>query len=192
MDPSIRFYGRVLPEALKLTIRKHPTLKVRDVGVDYDMLIDIAITDGNITVDCFVENYSDQTHYTPLFTRAFDAANASVNLAAFGKGVGATVVLEGSMDREGIGKILVLRDRELEGLCTASSPEKESFDAVLEHVFQDLRLSHALRDLTECVFIPHAIPENCARAVETIRNAIAKGVERKQGWPMMREHLRIS
>jgi hypothetical protein len=192
MEPSIRFYGRVLPAALKLTIRKHPTLKVRDVGADYDMLIDIAITDGNIVIDCFIENYNDQTHYTPLYTRVFDAANASANLAAFGMGVGATVVLEGSIDSEGTGKILVLRDRELEKLCTAFSPEEESFDAVLEHVFEDLRISLALRDLTKCVYIPHAIPENCARAIETIRNVVARGVDRRQGWPMMQECLRVS
>jgi hypothetical protein len=191
--PSVRFNGRVLPTALNMTIRKHPTLKVRDVDADYDMLFDVTIEDGHIIIDCTVENYEASKHYSPLYTRAFDIANASVNLAAFGMGVGATVILDSSIEEDGIGKILVFRDRELERLCTAFSPDKDSFDNVLEQVFQDLRLSRAIKDLLEGVAVPHVIPENCARAIETIRvMLVPKGTDRKRSWPIMQEHLRIS
>jgi hypothetical protein len=158
MEPSIRFRGRVFPAALNLTIRKHPTLKIRDIGEDYDMLFDVAVENGEVTVDCFVEDYREELHYSPLFTRAFDAVSASVNLASFGMGVRATAVLETSVDRNGTEKILVFRDRELEDVCTAFSVEEESFDAVLEYVFHDMRLSSALHDLTEGIAIPHVIP----------------------------------
>jgi hypothetical protein len=182
--PSVRFNGRVLPTALNMTIRKHPTLKVRGVDADYDMLFDVSIEDGNIVIDCNVENYDAKKHYAPLYTRAFDVANASVNLAAFGMGAGATVILNSSIEEDGTERILVFRDRELERLCTAFSPDKDSFDEVLEQVFQDLRLSHAIRDLTEGVSVPHVIPGNCARAIETIRVLIVpKDTERKLAWP---------
>jgi hypothetical protein len=129
--PSVRFQGRVLPPGLNLTTRKHPTVKVRDQDLDYDMYLDVIIEDGKIIVDCSVENYRREKHYSRLFMRAFDIANASVNLAAFSMGAGASVFFDSSIEDDGTGQILVLRDRELEALCTSFSPNNESFDAML-------------------------------------------------------------
>jgi hypothetical protein len=86
-----------------------------------------------------------------------------------------------------------MRDRELAALCTSFSADKEEFDKVLDVVFTDLRLSAAIRDLTDALGIPHLIPLNCARAIETVRTLIApKGADRKKGWPLLQQHLRLS
>jgi hypothetical protein len=71
--------------------------------------------------------------------------------------------------------------------------EQREFRRYVDHVFQDLRLSRAIRDLIDSISGPHLIPANCARAIETLRTVIVpKGIDRKRGWPMMQEHLRLS
>jgi hypothetical protein len=125
--------------------------------------------------------------------RASDLANAAVNLAAFAMGLGATVVLHSFIEADGERRGIVLRDRELEALCTAFSPNHESFDEVMAFVHADLRLSQALRDLTDAISGPHMIPSMCARAIETLRVLIVPhGSDRKQGWLLMQQHLNLS
>lgn len=178
---------------LKMTLRKHPVLQVTDRDGGYTMEFRLTIENGNITVDCNVENYEFDVHYTPILVRAIDLANASVNLAAFSMGLGATVILETSIEKNGDHRMIILRDRPLAQLCTCFSHENESYDVILEHVFSDLRISRAVRDLTESIAGPHLIPANCARSMETLRNLISpEAFDRKRGWVLMQEHLRLT
>jgi hypothetical protein len=80
---DVRFEGLVFPAGLNITIRKHPKLQIRDVDLDYIMRFDMSIEDGKVIVDCEVEHYRRALHYTRLYMRASDRANAAVNLAAF-------------------------------------------------------------------------------------------------------------
>lgn len=190
---SIRFYGRVYPVALKLSIRKHPIVQLTDQDIDIPMEFDVTIKDGKVAVDCSVEGYNHERDYMRCFVRAIDLVNASVNLAAFGMGVGASVLLDRSVDADGNGRLLVLRDRPLSALCTAFSSDAESFDVILDFVLQDLRLSRAIRDLVESIAGPHIIPTNCARSIETLRSImVPANIERKHGWTFMQENLRVT
>jgi hypothetical protein len=190
---SIIFLGRVFPLKPGMTVRKHPPIAVQDQHSDFTMLFDISIRDGQITVDCDVENYSHDKHYISCLVRAIDLVNASVNLLAFKMGLGVTVVIERSIEEDGSHRAISLRDLLLGSLVTAFSPDDESFDVVLEFVFQDLRLSRAIRDLTESIGGPHLIPTNCARAIETIRSImLPANVDRKLGWKYLRDNLRAT
>jgi GTP-binding protein LepA len=190
---SIRFYGRVYPAALKLSIRKHPAVELTEAGIDVPIQFDMSIEGGKIVIDCSVEGYNNERDYSRCLMRAMDLANASVNLAAFSMGVGASVIIDRSVDADGNGRLLVLRDRPLSALCTAFSADDESFDRVREFVFQDLRLGRAIRDLVESIGGPHVIPTNCARAIETIRSIMPPpDLPRKQGWTFMQKNLQVS
>jgi hypothetical protein len=190
---DVRFEGQVFPAGLNITIRKHPMLEIRDSDLDYTMRFDVSIEGGKVAIDCEVDNYSRSTHYARLYIRASDLANAAVNLAAFAMGTGATVILDTVFESDGIPRGIVLRDRELESLCTAFSPNDESFDEVIGFVHADLRISRAIRDLTEAISGPHLIPSLCARSIETLRVLIVpRGIDRKQGWPLMQQHLNMS
>lgn len=190
---DVRFYGRVYPVALRLSVRKHPVIRLTEAHTEIPIDFDITIKDGRVIVDCSVHGYDHDRDYVRCFMRALDLANASVNLAAFSMGLGASVIVDRSVDASGNGKMLALRDHPLSTLCTAFSPDAESFDQVLEFLFQDLRLSRAIRDLIESIGGPHIIPTNCARAIETIRSImLPANVERKYGWAFMQENLRVS
>lgn len=190
---DVRFYGRVYPSFLRLSIRKHPAIELTDEHAGIPTQFDIAINGGKVSVDCKVNGYDHDRDYMRCFTRAVDLVNASVNLAAFSMGVGASVIIDRSVDADGNGRLLILRDRPLSALCTAFSADSESFDGVLDFVFQDLRLSRAIRDLVESIAGPHIIPTNCARSIETLRSImLPANVERNRGWAFMQENLRVS
>ncbi len=190
---DVRFYGRVYPVALRLSVRKHPVIRLTEADTEIPIDFDITIKGGRVIVDCSVHGYDHDRDYVRCFMRALDLTNASVNLAAFSMGLGASVIIDRSVDASGNGKMLALRDHPLSTLCTAFSPDAESFDQVLEFLFQDLRLSRAIRDLIESIGGPHIIPTNCARAIETIRSImLPANVERKHGWAFMQENLRVS
>jgi hypothetical protein len=190
---DVRFEGRVYPAGLQMSIRKHRRIAVREIDVDYVMRFDLTISGGHVVVDCEVDNYRREVHNTLLFTRASDIANAAVNLATFAMGAGATVVLHSFIEADGERNDIVLSDRELAALCTAYSPDDESFDEVMTIVHMNLRISRAIRDLTEAMSGPHLIPSMCARAIETIRVVISpEGSERKAGWALMQRNLNVS
>jgi hypothetical protein len=105
------------------------------------------------------------------------------------------VILDTFLEADGIRRGIVLRDRELESLCTAFSPDDDSFDTIIGFVHADLRISRSIRDLTEAISGPHMIPSPslCARAIETLRVLIMPpGIDRKQGWPLMQQHLNVT
>jgi hypothetical protein len=185
---DLRFEGSVHPAGLELTIRKHQPVEVWDADLDYAMRFDLQIVDGNVIIDCLVDNYDFAKHHIRLYMRASDLANAAVNLAAFAMGVGATVVLHSSVDSSGTRRAIVMRDRNLQALCTAFSPDDDSFDQIMAIIHADLRISRAIRDLTEAISGPHLIPSMCARSIETLRVlTVPEGVERKKGWELMRD-----
>jgi hypothetical protein len=168
-------------------------IRITEQGSSTPIDFDITIKGGKVVVDCVAEGYNPERDSITCFTRALDLANASVNLAAFGMGVGASVIIDRSLDSSGNVRLLVLRDRPLSALCTAFSADSESFDEVLDFVFRDLRLSRAIRDLVESIGGPHIIPTNCARSIETIRSIMVPAhVPRKDGWAYMQEHLRVT
>jgi hypothetical protein len=191
---DVRFEGSAFPAGLALTIRKHPPVEVRDSDrMDVRMRFELSIEGGRVVVDCDVDNYSRDEHLMRLYVRASDLANAAVNLAAFAMGVGARVVIDTAHEATGSSLTMVLRDRELESLCTAFSPADESFDAMIAIVHGDLRISRAIGDLTEAISGPHMIPSMCARAVETLRVLmVPSDLDRRQGWPLMQRHLNLS
>jgi hypothetical protein len=70
----VQFGGHVFPKALGLTVRKPATTIVRDSDTDYDMIFDVSIQDGTVTVNCDVANYNREKHLDRLMVRAFDLA----------------------------------------------------------------------------------------------------------------------
>ena len=190
---DVRFEGRVFPTGATLSTREHPIVEIRDADrMDVRMRFALSIENGRIIVDCDVDNYSRDEHLMRLFVRAVDLANAVVNLAAFAMGIGASVVIDTAHEANGSSVGLILRDRELQALCTAFSPDDESFDKMIEIVHSDLRISRAIRDLTEAVSGPHLIPSLCARSMETLRVLIGPaGIERKESWRLMQQNLSL-
>jgi hypothetical protein len=157
------------------------------------MRFDLTIVNGVITVDCDVDNYEPDRHFTRLLVRASDLASANVALAAFSMGLGATAMLQYFETATGLQGGLVMRDRPLEAICDSFSPHDESFDQILQCVYDDFRLSRAVRDLTESIGAAHLIPSLCARAIETLRVLmVPPGIERQAGWAYFRSQLNLS
>jgi hypothetical protein len=157
------------------------------------MHFDISIQEGIITIDCKVETYGRQEHFSDIYHRALEISWASVNLVAFSMGIAALPILDTFTDPDGNTTALVNRDRPLEALCTAFSPASPDFHDFLTTVLLELPLHNALRDLIWAISTPNEIPPSCARAVETLRTLMTPaGSDRKLGWSLMRENLRLT
>jgi hypothetical protein len=191
--PTVRFEGRVIPEAAKLTIDSHPSVTLKDEYSDFWMEFTAVIKDGVVIIECDVEEYEQAKHFDSIFVRATDIARASVNLVAFTMGLGVFVVLDTFTDPDGAKTVLLLRDRPLGSLSAPFIADATDFNRRLDLVLMEPRIWMALRDLVWSLSSTHEIPASCARAVETLRSLIVpKGVDRREGWPLLRANLRVS
>jgi hypothetical protein len=93
---------------------------------------------------------------------------------------------------DGSGKLLIMRDRNLEARVKSFDFD-EGFDSLLSEILKLPSIYHALRDLTDAISIPHMMAPRCASAIETLRVFIASGnSNRQQSWLTMQQALRVS
>src|SRR2546430_9420982 len=144
---TVRFTGRVLPEALGVSIPNQPTFhwKADDLGLD--MTFRVRIGDGSIMVDCDVNKFDENAHLVPLFMRASDIASACVDLAAFATGNGLMVVLETFTDDAGTSIPLAAQHPALGERASAAKPGTPGFDMLLQIVLAEPPLFLAVHDL---------------------------------------------
>ncbi len=167
--PSVRFTGRVLPAALRVSVPNEPTFNWKADDLGLDMAFRVRIQDGSIVIDCDVNKFDESAHLVPLFMRAYDIARASIDLAAFATGSGLTVVLETFTDPGGTSTPLAAQRPSLGARATAVQMGTADFGKLLQVVLAEPILSMALRDLIEAISSPHHAQANCARAIGALR-----------------------
>ncbi len=194
MSNTLRFIGRVIPEVSRLTIPNHPSFRWQDDENGFVMHISVRIVESEITVSCdFVEPYERAKHFVSAHMRAMDISMAAVNLAAFGMGMGASVVIDAYVEPDGIERGIIFRDRKLEALAKVADPAGATFDKALDVVYDDIRMFNVLHDLSRANSVPSAVPGSCGSAVEAIRALLVpKGADRKEGWPLLRNNLNVT
>ena len=190
--PKVTFRGRVIPEVSEITLHSRPALRWQDDGANYWMEFYLEIKCSEITVDCIVDEFDRAVHFDAIHKRASDIAATTVNLIAFAKGLGVTIVLDTFTDPAGETTQLLLRDRPLGELATAVMTEEPNFSEVLNLVLQQPKLYNALRDLIHAIRVSSEIPASCGSAVEAVRALmVPKSSNRKKSWSLMQTGLNL-
>jgi hypothetical protein len=188
--PIVHFLGRVLPPALSVSIGHDPTVNwATEDGMVYQ--IKNHIKDSVVDVEVNVNRYAPDD-FVHIYKRAFDVARASVNLVAFIRGYGLTVILERFVDPGGNASVIHFIDPSLPPLCTACGLETD-FDQVNLIVLGDWRIAHALDDLIKAITLPDVAVVNCARAIEGLKHLLGTdAMSDKQKWQNLRTLLCLS
>lgn len=192
--PKIQFIGRVLPEAIKVSVPPRDAhWQNPNTGLDTTMRIRIQMSIINIEVE---SNVYDPSQLSPVYTKALDFASASVNLVAFSAGTGHLVTLDTVIGEDGIPLPLVLQNPSLSSLCTVLqlTPERAAeFTEIYDMILGEEQFFVALNDLISGIALPHVAPISCGRAMDGLKNLIATpGSRPPRAWQQMREALQIS
>lgn len=186
----IRFRGRIIPFAKKISCAGLPTVTLKSADGQVELVYNLSIQDSQVSVECRASQFN-QDILPEVYKYAFDLARAATHLAAFEYGVGLTVVFEYMTQPNRPEGPIWFPEPTLEGLCTAFNGLK-GFDEVYKILCSDLRLVPILSDLIHGISVPHEAVTSYARAIEGVKYAIAgQHAERKTAWQQMREALQV-
>lgn len=187
---TIHFIGRILPDAIRVSIPFRPIVKwEEELGLVFNFKFNI--TESNIDIECELPKYQPEM-LVPLYMRAFDLCRAQVDLVAFKSGVALTVFLDKLIDPQGIQTSLVGQNNELSDLCNAFELDI-GFDEICTQVMQSQSLFMALRDLVSSISLPHVSVVDCARAMERLKHHLVSNsrLHDSEAWQQFRTILRI-
>lgn len=186
------FKGRVLPEARKISIEKHPFISwdAPESGVSF--VFSLRIVNNAVTVECWANKDGAPQQLSQMRMRALDIARTAVNLVAFTTGEGLSVVLDTVIHPSGAERPILMRQFNVSKFATAYVPDDGRFERLLSIIYQDPPWFLALNDLVTSIYTPHVAPINCARAVEAIRHLFRSGGTRSDDWEVMRTALNIA
>jgi hypothetical protein len=187
---KLLFTGRILPEFIKVSLGA-PETQWKLPEQNIDMTFELTAKEGAITVECLVGNYDEKSHLFLAALRSYDHARAAVDLAAFATGRGLSVIFDHVTLPDGTTKHLHNQEEALAALSTSVVPNNGNYDAVMQMVIQDLRVSKALHDLIDSITTFHSAQTACARAVEALRHTMAPKLPRKKQWGVFKKNLRL-
>lgn len=189
--PTVRFQGRVIPMTHGISIETVPVRGWKDSELELTMDFTFDLKESNIVLAAELNKFSEKEHYFSVLMRASDTAKAIVDVFAFSTGLGLTVILDTFTDPAGNVKDVIIGDRRLGALATATRGGSSLAD-VLRIVVTSPPLYLALRDLIEAATQFHRAPASAARAIEALRHSVAPDeTDRKKQWKMFEELLRV-
>jgi hypothetical protein len=180
---KITFTGAIVPGNFLINLSHGPIIwSIPDIG---DVLTTVAVRGADIKVDCEISGTSDDHILTLLHWHVLHMVTGAVDVVAFSKGTGVSVVINHCKISDGRNGPIGLRDEDLVKACPMDHSEINivvaSDPVILKH----------LHDLVESVFKPLEAQINCARAVEGFRRLLSQGTDAQQ-WDFMRNNLNFS
>jgi hypothetical protein len=196
--PQIQFVGRILPMIFQISVLSSRDVLWKDLsgGSGLEATFKIRIANSKIVVDTTTNRFDPGDQHT-LYNQAYSLARASVNLVAFGSGVGPIVVFDTIIDPNGFPLTIQPEDRSLSRFCTAfdSTPERAAdFNQIYDLVIAGPTVFKCLNDLIECFWSPHVTCLNCGRIVDAVCRIITPSTKgpNAAAWAKMRNVLNIS
>jgi hypothetical protein len=196
--PRIQFFGRIHPTICKINLTLDPRTSInwKDEERESTYTFKIEIKDGNVRIECEASLY-EPSFFDEIYRRSLDLARATVDVLAFGTGMGLTVILEKFQDPSGAMSDLLIHDPRIASLVTAfrlNIAPPNNLEETLRTVWTEPALFFSLRDLIEAITLPHRAAVCCGRAIEGLRNLIAStptGASRAEAWEALRGALRL-
>lgn len=193
---KVQFLGRVLPEILRITV---PPVDIgwneradSERGIIIDTTFKIRINLSIINIECEAKsNHPDEVNI--LAIRAQDLARAAVNILAFKRAAGLSVIFDFCIQENGIPAPIVPQDPMLSTTCTAfEETDGATISALFKMVVTEEPVHRALNDLITAITLPHVSPQSCARAMDGLKHHIAgSGLKEPAMWETMRKVLNI-
>jgi hypothetical protein len=194
--PTVHLLGAVLPLDLRVSCADIPTVHVEvEDGLTFNLMP--TIVEGKIDVECST-NSMNSPDMSYICMRALDTCRAAANLVGFSTGYGLFVHLHTLIYDTGYESPIAPSQTQLSKLCTAykvgsgGEKETETMRSLFSLVVENETLSLALNDLIEAISFPHYGAINCARALDGLRNLVAPGVSKPQGWLLTQSALNAS
>jgi hypothetical protein len=186
---SVHLLGKIIPDCQQVSLELNPTVTWEAEGMGVVELRS-QIKRSKIDVECRLTDYRPE--YLPeIYIRALDMCRAQVDLVAFKKGWGLSVILESFVDHKGVTTPIALTHDELGTLCTAYSLE-DNFRELSQKILESPARFMALRDLISAISVPHVSLVDCARSIEGLRHTIANPNSKDAAaWREFREALHI-
>ena len=190
--PRIQFLGHLSPIAQQITVLSPHSFSATIMD-NLTLVAQTEIIQGRVIVHCEVSRFetSDVPYLLPHIRHI---AQALVNLIAFSRGDGITVLFDSVIDPNGQNLAIISRDPRLAALCTAFHLDRAGdADSFLQIIMADGTLAVALNDLIQANNNSFLIPVNCGRVIDGLRSRFDQtNAPRLQSWRLMRERLRVS
>lgn len=190
---EIKFFGRVHPAGLKLSIQNQPPISFIASDGLFKADYYITIVDSAIEVKCHFDNITP-SHPYELWQQGIMLVQGLVDLVAFQMGAGAVTIVDKWINEDGVADDLALSDPSLRPACTAFGQDRR-FGIISNLLFAEPTILSALNDLILTNVIVTQTLINAARSVETIRVLIAgpskNSDERKNAWVAMQQALNL-
>ena len=164
-------------------------------SLDIEMSFTVKIVESAVDADCSINRYERTPSFLASIQKpVFDFSGALVDLIAFSKGIGLTLIFDRIIDPTG-SSLFLPSDPSLVPLCTAFSltytqPGDGLFD-VAKLVISEPPVFISLREIIESITLTHHAAANCGRAIERLRQLIAPKVDGKKTWETFGELLRL-
>jgi hypothetical protein len=119
-------------------------------------------------------------------------------LVSFSTGTGFILTWDSHKNPQGIVGPIQKINAALGALCTAftfppkSAEQSIEFEHVLRIVLGEPNLQGSFMDLGDTLATFHQVPTNCGRVLDSLRKAIAPGVEAGPGWGILQTLLRVN
>jgi acetolactate synthase regulatory subunit len=194
MPAVVHFLGKVLPQGFQINVRSPRPYKylVSNMGKKFDIECSVEIIDGIVATRCTLERF-ETTDIPHILPHVIHLTQGLVNLVAFHGGYGMIVYFDGIVLPNGETTAFISKNFDLARSCTAYTLDPEHLDEFFAIIMTDGMIALALNDLVHANYVSTAIPVNCARAIEVLRNQFVREEEpRSESWRRMRTHLQIS
>ncbi len=195
--PTVHFLGKVVPfTGYRIKFWNLPSLKYKSGNTGIEIELSPTVEDSNVDICCTLDKFDKDT-LVEMHKIAYDFARTLVNLHCFATGVTLNVIFDEFIDENGVKNPFIIQDLSLAELCTAYSLESGDarptpLDSVIQIVCQDPQIWLALDEVITAGYKHNSITVNCARAIETLRHAMAPpGSSRGKAWELFRKNLRV-
>jgi hypothetical protein len=183
----VTFWGRIFPELPPAVLplkHTHTTFWApSSTGLTGSSTVEIQ--NCQVVIHCDLNRF-ERTDFSMVHLGAFRIARAVVDMAAFERGIGLTLIIDKFDGLTGKPDTIHSQDLTLASLCTVSRLDVTRF------ICMDLQVSRALNELTGTLERPDEILTDCARAIERLTHILAPNAEKKERWRVLRKTLQLS
>ncbi len=192
--PAVSLTGLILPRGLNLNISPTSTFTAKNLPNGLSMTCAVAVQKSDVVVDCELNQFEPRRDLIHVWTHGSYIARTLLSVHGFARGCGLSVVLDGIIDVDGKLKPVLPLDFELAALCSAFSLKSDE-KSISELVASDKNLALALTDIVQANSNSFAIPVNCGRAIEALRQYFylpEHKKEREPSWQKMNGSLNLT
>ena len=195
--PIVHLYGTLHPKHHKVNTGRAFGTNWGSEDLGFPLIMEGKIVDSSFEVSCELPHYDPAKMLPILLARAGNLIRAYTDLVSFATGIGFILTWETCKNPQGGIDIIQKVNAPLGSLCTTftfppQTPQQSvEFERVLRIVLAEPNLQGSFMDLGDTLASFHNIPTNCGRVLDSLRKAIAPGVEPGAGWGILQTMLRV-